>query len=185
MAALQSLWFWLHLSFILLSSKCSFHLIGYKVAFPSPIVTWDYISTSKKERGEAPLLLRVQPDQKAHKILAQFRLIRSQLHLHGWLTGSLYSRPTQAYSKIKDSTTIKWKQWKLEENWQLLPYNVQKAFSCLGKLACSFVTENNLFSVDKDNKITLVKKLNASVMECPLTKFSLPRKASPHSLLFL
>ena len=66
------------------------------------------------------------------------------------------------------------------ENWQLLPYNVQNASSCLGKLACcSFVTENNLFSGDKNNKITLFKKLNATVMEHPLTKSFFAKESKP------
>lgn len=108
------------------------------------------------------------------------RVDQDSVTFHGWLKGSLYSRPPRAYSKIKDSTTIKRKQWKLEKNWQLLPYNVQNAPSCLGKLACcSFVSENNLFSGDKNNKITLVKKLNATVMEHPLTKSFFAKESKP------
>ena len=68
----------------------------------------------------------------------------------------------------------------IEENWQLLTYNAQNASSCLRKLACcSFVTKNNLFSGDKNNKITLVKKLNATVMEHPLTKSFFAKESKP------
>lgn len=43
---------YIYLSFCYLQNAAS--ISGYKVAFPSPIVTWDYISTSKKERGGSP-----------------------------------------------------------------------------------------------------------------------------------
>ena len=121
----------------------------------SPEIT--FLLARKKEEEALPVEGPTRPEGTQDSCSIQVH--QESVTFHGWLTGSLYSRPTQAYSKIKDSTTIKWKQWKLEENWQLLPYNAQNAFSCLGKLACcSFVTENNLFSGDKDNKITLGKE---------------------------